>query len=256
VNLTLEQRTERATGLSRLVERRSFARIEPLEERDDSASYLFRGYACVVEKSYDMRWYDETIAAGAFDKTLRERPDVMFLVNHEGLPLARTKTGDLRLSVDTTGLLTEADLAKDDIDVQRIAPKMRRGLMDEMSFAFRVMRQEWNEDYTERYITELSLEKGDVSLVNYGANPATAGATLRSLDQILPRLDDLHIDERRALLATLQLSIAEWDEDEAGETDETDASDDGKLAADPRLELARRQLAVIQQRSRALSRTR
>lgn len=210
MQLTVEQRAARAEKLGgRVTERRSFANVNPLEERDNSESYLFTGYACIVEKSYDMRWYSETIGATAFDKTLRERPDVMFLVNHEGLPLARTKTGDLRLSVDTTGLLTEADLAKDDIDVQRIAPKMKRGLMDEMSFAFRVMRQEWNEDYTERYITELSLEKGDVSLVNYGANPFTAGAQLRGLDEIMPRLEDLDVEERKALFARLEELLAD-----------------------------------------------
>jgi DnaJ-class molecular chaperone len=44
-----------------------------------------------------------------------------------------------------------------------------------MSFAFRVLRQEWNEDYTRRWINEVSLDKGDVSLVNYGANPTTGG---------------------------------------------------------------------------------
>ena len=37
-----------------------------------------------------MGGYTETIARGAFTKTLSERPDVQLLINHEGLPLART----------------------------------------------------------------------------------------------------------------------------------------------------------------------
>jgi hypothetical protein len=50
-----------------------------------------------------------------------------------------------------------------------------------MSFAFRVTRQEWSPDYSQRDITEVNLSKGDVSIVNYGANPHTAGLTsLRS----------------------------------------------------------------------------
>ena len=50
-----------------------------------------------------------------------------------------------------------------------------------MSFAFRVTRQEWDKAYENRFIQELSLHQGDVSVVNYGANGATAGTVdLRS----------------------------------------------------------------------------
>src|SRR5690606_30665037 len=82
----------------------------------------------------------------------------------------------LRLSTDKKGLLVDADLDRSDPDVQRLEAKMARGDMDEMSFAFRVKRQEWNEDETDRRITEVSLHKGDVSVVNFGANPATSAA--------------------------------------------------------------------------------
>jgi hypothetical protein len=33
--------------------------------------------------------------------------------------------------------------------------------------------QDWNSDRSERKITEVSLDRGDVSVVNYGANPNT-----------------------------------------------------------------------------------
>lgn len=137
------------------------------------------GYASVVDVGYEIYggppWgWTESISRGAFDKTLAEGPDVQLLINHEGLPLARTKSGTLRLSADNIGLHVEADLDPADPDVERLEPKMRRGDIDEMSFAFRVMRQEWNEEYTERYITEVNIERGDVSVVNYGANPHTS----------------------------------------------------------------------------------
>jgi HK97 family phage prohead protease len=199
------------------IERRTFT-ANLVERADGAAGRTLQGYACVVETEYDMRWYTETIAAGAFDKTLRERPDVMLLVNHAGLPLARTKTGDLRLSVDSTGLAVEADLDPDDPDVVLLASKMDRKLMDEMSFAFRVMRQEWNEDYTKRYITEVSLDKGDVSVVNYGANPSTS-VSLRGAE-LLNTLDDLSVEEQRAAwvrLGVLLESVADGDDDNADE---------------------------------------
>lgn len=152
----------------------------------DPDTLTLTGYASVFEKPYpiyggrESGGFDETIVRGAFDKTLAEKPDLHLLVNHEGMPLARTKSGTLDLSVDDTGLKVVARLDRSDPDVQRLEPKMNRGDMDEMSFAFRVKRQEWDEDYVDRKITEVSLHKGDVSVVNFGANPATS-ASLRSL---------------------------------------------------------------------------
>jgi hypothetical protein len=51
--------------------------------------------------------------------------------------------------------------------------------MDQMSFAFRVLRDEWNSDYSERKIYELRIF--DVSMVTFPANPATV-AKVRSDD--------------------------------------------------------------------------
>jgi hypothetical protein len=50
-----------------------------------------------------------------------------------------------------------------------------------MSFAFRVIRQKWNEGRTERTLTELSLADGDVSVVTYPAYPTT---TVEAREQI------------------------------------------------------------------------
>lgn len=66
---------------------------------------------------------------------------------------------------------------------------MTRGDMDEMSFAFRTLRDEWSateidgEDVPEsnRRLLEVSIDKGDVSVVNFGANPATSTELNRAL---------------------------------------------------------------------------
>lgn len=174
------------------IERRAFpARDLQLREAVDGALRL-TGYACVTEHAYEVGWYRETIARGAFRRTLSESPDVQLLINHTGMPLARTTSGTLRLDERTTpdgdgrtGLWVEADLDPEDPDVKSLRGKMARGDIDEMSFAFQVTTPGggWNEDYSERVITSCSLHRGDVSVVNYGANPATA-ATLRSQDAI------------------------------------------------------------------------
>ncbi|MHB1845334.1 MAG: HK97 family phage prohead protease [Deltaproteobacteria bacterium] len=144
----------------------------------------FDGYASVTESAYDLGWYSETIARGAFEKTLRERPDVVLNLQHgsagSGLPIARTTSGTLRLSEDNHGLRAEADLDPEDADVQLASRKLARGDLDgQMSFAFQVVRDEWTKDYSKRTIREVSLHQGDVSIVVAGANPATSGG-LRS----------------------------------------------------------------------------
>lgn len=159
------------------------SRVE-FRDGEDEKSWLFTGCASVFDTGYEMYggppygWI-EYVDSGSCDKTLAERCDTLFLINHRDMPLARTKSGTLRLSADS-GLGVEADLDPMDPDVIRVRPKLRRRDMDEMSFAFGVLRQEWNDDYTERHIRELSLHKGDVSLVNFGANDSTWANDLRS----------------------------------------------------------------------------
>ncbi|MGW1859367.1 HK97 family phage prohead protease [Streptomyces collinus] len=181
--------------------------FEGMELREAANGTLrFTGYASVTETPYEMQdWlgdYTEVVRRGAFSKTLAEGADVPFKLNHDGMTLARTKSGTMRLSEDSTGLHVEADLDPGNGQVRDIRSAMERGDLDEMSFAFRVTRQEWSPDYSQRDITEVNLNKGDVSIVNYGANPHTAGMTsLRSA------LTDGTLDRER--LAELIRSVPE-----------------------------------------------
>lgn len=159
---------------------------------DDAGKLVFRGYASTTGESYEvLDWlgeYQETIAVGAFGKALREQDDVRLLVNHDGVPIARSsaKSNTLELSEildplkdpqsrGQTGLWCEApDLDGSNPTVQEIRSAMLRGDLSEMSFAFMATRQEWNEDYTERTVLEVKLL--DVSVVTYPANPGTSAS--------------------------------------------------------------------------------
>ncbi len=168
-----------------------YARIEreiretrKVEFRDNGdGTVTVAGYASTFDTPYTVTdWlgdYEESVDPAAFDKTLREGADVRLLLNHEGLPLARTKSGTLQLSTDSIGLHYESRLDTSDPDVQRIVPKMSRGDLAESSFAFRTIRQEWNADYTRRKLLEVKLF--DVSIVTFPANPATS-ALLRGVE--------------------------------------------------------------------------
>ena len=123
----------------------------------------------------------ERIEPGAFKETLADEADVTLLINHRGLPLARTSSGTLKLWESERGLEVEADLVTDDPDVARLVYKMQRGDMDKMSIGFWVLSDEWSDDYGDRTITKISLNRGDVSVVTHPANAATS-AKVRTLD--------------------------------------------------------------------------
>lgn len=186
-------------------ERRAIA-VADFEIRKDGDSLSLDGYASVFDAPYEMYGgpavggWTEVVDRKAFEVTLREKPDLHLLINHEGMPLARTKSGTLQLSTDSRGLRVKApNLDRRDPDVQRLEVKMDRGDMDEMSFAFRVKKDSFDEDEGERRLLEVSLHKGDVSVVNFGANPATS-AKLRGLLKQLSGYD--HADalaEARAM---------------------------------------------------------
>jgi HK97 family phage prohead protease len=175
---TLEFRQQRAAMLEGAREIRHFDASE-IEVRDTSDGMVrFSGYASVTEHPYEVADFVEVISRGAFRRTLNEEPDVVLLINHGeggGLPLARTKSGTLTLSEDARGLRVNADLNPQDPDVQALVPKLRRGDVSEMSFAFRATDQEWSSDYGHRTIRSVAMHKGDVSIVTHGANPEAGG---------------------------------------------------------------------------------
>jgi HK97 family phage prohead protease len=168
--------------MNRTLEKRSFKAIIRTEQRGDAAAGAGRivGYAAVYnEPSHplpDERGgaFVERIAPGAFRRALAASPDVRLLVNHDpNLLLARTKNGTLRLNEDARRLKIDADPADTQTARDALA-LLRRGDMDQMSFGFYVVRDEWNAERTQRMIHDLELD--DVSIVTYPAYEATTAA--------------------------------------------------------------------------------
>lgn len=174
-----------------------------LVERDGKNFYQLDGYASTVEQSYVMYdfWgeYDEVIDGRAFDATLARNPDVAFLLNHRGMTMARTTSGTLTLGIDENGLKVGAFLNPERTDVRDMVIAINDGNIDQMSFAFRIVRGQWSPDYTEYRILEVDLDRGDVSAVNYGANPNTSISARAK--QALAAVEDLPEPVLRALVA-------------------------------------------------------
>jgi HK97 family phage prohead protease len=169
------------TRARRLIGTPEWRSITDFETRKAGDEFIVRGYASLYNSPYDVAGgpanggWTETVKRGAFDVTLAAKPDVHFLINHEGVTLARTKSKTLTFPdpKDSRGLLIEARIDRRDPMGASLEVKMERGDLDEMSFAFRTVRQEWNDDYTERGLVEVNIDKGDVSVVNNGANDKT-----------------------------------------------------------------------------------
>lgn len=154
-------------------------RLTAVEVREADGQVTVSGYAAVFEsESEDLGGFVEELKQGAFRKVLKTGPDVRFLVNHDGLPLARTKNGTLRLKEDPKGLRIEADLS-DTQHARDLATAIERGDVDQMSFMFLVDPEgrEWffpddQEEPARRVIYEIA-ELFDVSAVTFPAYPAT-----------------------------------------------------------------------------------
>ena len=166
----------------------------------------FTGRASTYEDPYEM--YDmygpymEVVSAGAGAKSLMTPGlDVPLVLQHDSLRrIARTTNGTLTLTETEFGLEVDApDLDPEDRDVAYIAPKLRAGLVDEMSFMFRITRGQWSPDYTEFRIVEYDIHRGDVAIVGYGANPNTEGALRAAAPNHSRGRDLVHEDDVRLL---------------------------------------------------------
>lgn len=176
--------------LDQALERRSLSlslesnTLIAIEERDGGKKML-RGHAALFNVlSEDLGGFREQILPGAFAEAL-PRDDVRFLINHEGMPLARNRSKTLRLMEDSRGLAFEADPDPEDPDWVRLLRKLDRGDISQMSFSFRVMPggQDWAKDDEGRNIRTLKkLRLFDVSAVTYPAYLQTDVAR-RSLDE-------------------------------------------------------------------------
>lgn len=207
------------------------AEIEWRDSRAGDGSYTLLGHAAVTDTLttlWEGTYYvaREQIAPGAFTSVLAGRPDVHLNLNHDmARAIARTGihgVGELDLSEDAKGLRTFARLDPEDPDVQALAVKMRRGIVNQMSFAFAVGRDEVliTEDERGREVeTRTILEVSDlfdVCVCAQGAYPTT-DASLRT----------------RALARERELAAGRAGSDPAAQRESLPRAGSGPAAADP-----------------------
>jgi uncharacterized protein len=160
-----------------LDERRSVA-YTTLELREAGEGNVFTGYAALFDSPSEPMPFTEYVRRGAFSKTLNDGADVRLLIDHEGVPLARTRSGTLLLQEDDRGLRVEATLDPMNPDAQRVMSAMRRGDLSQMSFAFRTIKDNFSADGMVRELREVQLF--DVSVVTYPAYEDTIAELRRA----------------------------------------------------------------------------
>ncbi|TPK18070.1 HK97 family phage prohead protease [Mesorhizobium sp. B2-5-7] len=159
------------------IEKRSGLGVE-VREADGKRTLV--GYAVVWNSDTTIGdYFVERIAPGAFTKALRG--DILALYDHDtGRVLGRTRSKTLRLSEDSHGLKVEIDVP-DTSDGNDLWTLVGRGDVSGMSFAFRAIKQEWDEggEMPKRTVIEAELYE-----VTATASPAYPDTTLaaRSLE--------------------------------------------------------------------------
>jgi len=138
------------------------------ELRASDKPMVLEGYAAVFNSETNIGDFREQVAPGAFKDSLEQ--DVRFLLNHDGVPFARSGNGSLKLTEDDHGLHYRAEL----LDTQSgrdLYAMVKRGDLNESSFAFTIADEEWADDLrTIRSVGKLF----DVSVTTFGAYPQTS----------------------------------------------------------------------------------
>ena len=126
--------------------------------------------ASVFGVEYDVWGFKESVSRGAFKKTIKEN-DIRGLFNHDpSFVLGRNKAGTLELKEDEHGLhylikLPNTTYAND------LKESISRGDISQSSFGFQVIKDNWEDDFSKRTITEAKLF--DVSPVTFPASEKT-----------------------------------------------------------------------------------
>ena len=125
---------------------------------------------------------------GMFGRSLGQNPDIALRVNHE-TALARTQAGTLKVWETQDGLMFEGKVNTKTQAGNDIVQNMRDGLVTQGSVMYWPTEMETWEEVTEdkttvfQDIREGKIDKGDVSVVIWGANPECQ-TTLSQMSQM------------------------------------------------------------------------
>lgn len=147
---------------------------------------LYDGRSFCMQEQIDPGFFDDVLENDCH-LTLSHESESAMCRNNPCMPAEmQGGPGSMELSVDAHGLRVFARVPMDDMDAMRMAPKMDRGVVDQMSFAFSVAQEEClqtvGEDGRDLYLYTLvkCARLYDVCVAPLGAYSQTE-AMLRSV---------------------------------------------------------------------------
>ena len=170
--MTIDEARKKLKALSACTSRTNDIRIDVRETAHRSS---IQGYAIVFNsRSVDLGGFQEIIRPEAVTRTLRDALDVRALVDHESAKvLGRVSAGTLKLRTDSRGLAVEID-PPDTTVARDVLELIRRRDISGMSFAFRMLKDEWRMDGDTPIREVLDMTVREVSVVTFPAYPATS----------------------------------------------------------------------------------
>lgn len=134
----------------------------------ENEEMFVEGYFAVFGSTYKM-WdgMEETIDPHAFDETIGD--DIRCLTNHKSeLVLGRTKAGTLTLELDDHGLFGRVTINPNDRQAVDLYERVKRGDVDQCSFGFDILEQEYDYRQDGSVLTTLKKVKlYEVSVVTF-----------------------------------------------------------------------------------------
>ena len=190
------------------------AAVKELRVHDDGDGPVIAGYAAVFDSlSEDLGGFRERVLPGAFTDTLQGKPDVRALIDHDSSKiLGRTTAGTLAIKEDGKGLSVRIN-PPDTTAGSDILKSIKRGDIDQMSFAFQTVTDRWHTEDEEEIRELVEVKLFEVSIVAFPAYPDTSVAirsndpavALRSLvlhqrQQLADRKRRTRVHQQRAIL--------------------------------------------------------
>lgn len=157
---------------------------------NETGDMYISGYFSVFNSNYEIfEGATESVAPEAFEGALSD--DIRCLIDHETrLVLGRTKAGTLTLKTDNRGLWGEVKINPKDQDAMNLYERVKRGDVDQCSFGFDILEEEFEDRGTTVHWTIKRVRLYEVSVVTFPAYEDTG---------VSARKNDLQSIKKRAL---------------------------------------------------------
>lgn len=114
--------------------------------------------------------FKEVIEPGTFIKAVSKAINLQILINHDYRKVITKDKKDIDIKETANNLIVEVQLDKENPQHQELYKKAQEGLFEGVSFGFRAIKEQWNEDRTLRIVKEIELK--EISILTEGVKPA------------------------------------------------------------------------------------